>query len=198
MDGQTGLKSDLTIQTSSGTETISYLNDVLGEEGTTYVRYRDTNCGPRCVPIRVFQLVPTSSSDDGDSYKCNITVSTVANVTHIQHELPDENARNGAAAIALTGFVITDTNDTGISFEAVRFNNATEWGVRRPKDPVKMAAKVSLFSIGSIANLDRHNPVVPVPDGRQVQEGVKLVVTWRYGMSCCTLVHPCGGRGCHG
>jgi len=54
-------------------------------------------------------------------------------------------------------------------------------------NPDLVASVVGLFTIGSLANMDRHNPRSEV-DGMRLNAGVRLLVVWHYVYLCLSII----------
>lgn len=176
-----------------------------GEQGTVYVT--NGTCGDRCANIHVYQFISTadltnpklSAKDkEGDFFDCKVEVSKVNNAMLDVHFLPDNIARRAAGAIGLSGFAIKAPQ--GFSFQSVLYNTATTWGQDVSHSPEVMGTIIGLFSIGSLANMDIHNPRTEAL-GNRLHRGVRLLVVWHYGMCLFRLLRCvviCGVRGVGG
>jgi len=55
------------------------------------------------------------------------------------------------------------------------------------RNPDMVASVIGLFTVGSLANMDRHNPRVEV-DGMRLNVGVRLLVVWHYVYLCLCII----------
>ncbi|KAF8543372.1 hypothetical protein BDD12DRAFT_821043 [Trichophaea hybrida] len=180
--GKAGVQKPFVIIDMNGTnQTVDWL-DRLGEQGTTYVT--NGTCGPRCAKIQVFKFIPNHIAQDvgsqdkqGDHFDCTVGVSSVQNAWLDEHILPDNIARRAASAIGLSGFT-TPARD-GFSFQSFLYNSATTWGRDVSHSPELMGTIIGLFTAGSLANMDRHNPKKQVL-GHVLRAGVRLLIVWPY------------------
>lgn len=92
-------------------DTIIIPASAMGKNGTTYI-YRGSNvpalansprvtCGDRCMFVWVYKN--PGKAGGPKFYQCPITVSTVSNTKHKEHDVPDAVARVAAVSIALAG-----------------------------------------------------------------------------------------------
>ncbi|CCX08813.1 Similar to hypothetical protein [Tuber melanosporum Mel28]; acc. no. XP_002836511 [Pyronema omphalodes CBS 100304] len=184
IDGQDGVAEQFTVLHNDGRkEMIDWLSNT-GEQGTVYVT--NGTCGDRCANIHVYQFISTadltnpklSAKDkEGDFFDCKVEVSKVNNAMLDVHFLPDNIARRAAGAIGLSGFAIKAPQ--GFSFQSVLYNTATTWGQDVSHSPEVMGTIIGLFSIGSLANMDIHNPRTEAL-GNRLHRGVRLLVVWHY------------------
>lgn len=115
LDGGDGLTTNLTYVDGDDRREFSLVN--AQPNSTSYLTDPDDDaCGHRCARVWAFQTV--QRNDGGTQlaaprlFECNITVSQMDNAYSPEYELPDEQARIAAGAIARQGF-----RNNGTSFQ---------------------------------------------------------------------------------
>ena len=125
----------------------------IGPNSTTYYTQQNMKCGPRCKQLCAYENNGVSAF----YYECNVTVSTVSNVSYPSQNVSDENARRAAGAIGLQGYQ-QYWNSTAMS-QFQRFPNESTYG-HFVGDEAQMASLMRQFAIGVFVIADDIMPLI--------------------------------------
>jgi hypothetical protein len=176
IDGGDGSKHNITVMLdSSGRKEYVVFPIAAGSFQTTYVTRPSKTCGDGYATIHALE----ASTQNPFFYKCNVTVSKVANAMRREHEIGIDLRNMAANAIALQGYAVSSlTNDTDLQYQT--YPAQAIYGAPQNGSVISMEFLMAQFAIGVVAVAAQNNPTLIVP-GDQPQAGVTLSVTsWKY------------------
>ena len=140
----------------------------IGPDSITYYTQKNRECGPRCQELCAYE----NNGVAAFYYECNVTVSTVSNVSYPSQNVSDENAVMAAGAIGLQGsYFLTPMS------QYQRFPAGSFYG-NFVGDGAQMASRMSQFAVGVFATADDIMPLIEEPGvtGLLPLQGVHLSV----------------------
>jgi hypothetical protein len=168
------------------------LNTVrVGPGAVTYIGLLNSTCGPRCTELYVLQSVDNETITSPAFFKCNSTVTNVANIdqyvqsnqTHALYDLPDTQARIFAGAIGWSGFNFTDADN----YQYVRYPIDSYWSPNGPVNETDVAALIMEFAIEAIAALDNNGPRMIVAGWYPVPSQCVQVI-WKWAITLLAVI----------
>jgi hypothetical protein len=142
----------------------------IGPNSTTYYNKQNMTCGPRCKEICAYE----NNGVAAFYYECNVTVSTVSNVSYPSQNVSDDNAVMAAGAIGLQGYQ-QYSNSTPLS-QFQQFPAKSTYG-HFVGDGALMASRMSQFAVGVFVTADEIMPFIQEPvTGLLPLQGVHLSV----------------------
>lgn len=142
----------------------------IGPNSTTYYTQQNMECGPRCKELCAYE----NNGVAAFYYECNVTVSTVSNVSYPSQNVSDKNALMAAGAIGLQGYQQYSNSQPMSQYQ--QFPAESTYG-HFVGDGVQMASLMSQFAIGVFVTADKIMQPIRVPvDGLLPLQGVRLSV----------------------
>jgi hypothetical protein len=148
----------------------------IGPNSTTYYTQLDMTCGDRCKEICAYE----NNGAAAFYYECNITVSTVSNVTYPSQNVSVANALMAAGAIGLQGYQQYSGSQPTSQYQ--QFPAQSTYGTF-VGDGADMASLMSQFAIGVFVTADTIMQPIETPvTGLLPLQGVQLSVDNLVGM----------------
>jgi hypothetical protein len=169
IEGGDSSGASITVDTEQGNMTIA-IPTPFGLDATMYMVNTTETCGPGCSQISAFESSPTEPW----FYRCNVTVSKVANATRPEHEVNTNLSDIAASAIALQGYGVLSFNDTVLQQQV--YPAESLYGVALNGSTEEMASLLSRFTIGAIAGIAENNNALQ-RSGTEPRRGTKLSIT---------------------
>jgi hypothetical protein len=148
----------------------------IGPNSTTYYTQLGMDCGERCKSTCAYE----NNGKAAFYYECNVTVSTVSNVTYLSQNVSDENALMAAGAIGLQGYQAWSNKEPMSQYQ--QFPNESTYG-QFVGDGPSMASLMSRYAIGVFVTADQIMAEINDPvQGFLPLQGVTLSIDKVWGM----------------
>jgi hypothetical protein len=142
----------------------------IGPNSTTYYTQQNMECGPRCKELCAYE----NNGVAAFYHECNVTVSTVSNVSYPSQNVSDKNALMAVGAIGLQGYQ-QYSNSRPMSQYQQFPAESTYWHF--VGDGARMASLMSQFAIGVFVTAAKIMNPIPAPvSGLLPLQGVCLSV----------------------
>ncbi|KAH8746190.1 hypothetical protein BGZ57DRAFT_777929, partial [Hyaloscypha finlandica] len=142
----------------------------IGPNSTTYYTQQNMECGPRCKELCAYE----NNGVAAFYHECNVTVSTVSNVSYPSQNVSDKNALMAAGAIGLQGYQQYSNSRPMSQYQ--QFPAESTYG-HFVGDGAQMASLMSQFAIGVFVTADKIMNPIPAPvSGLLPLQGVCLSV----------------------
>ena len=174
LDNVNGSSQKFTVQKDGAPFTPDF--ESIGPNSTTYYTQLDMTCGDRCKEICAYE----NNGAAAFYYECNITVSTVSNVTYPSQNVSVANALMAAGAIGLQGYQQYSGSQPTSQYQ--QFPAQSTYGTF-VGDGADMASLMSQFAIGVFVTADTIMQPIETPvTGLLPLQGVQLSVDNLVGM----------------
>jgi len=167
-DNVNGSTESFTVEKDGKLYTLDF--ESIGPNSTTYYTQQNMECGPRCKELCAYE----NNGVAAFYYECNVTVSTVSNVSYPSQNVSDENAVMAAGAIGLQGYQQYSNSQPMSQYQ--QFPAESTYG-HFVGDGAQMASLMSQFAVGVFAIADEiMQPIQHPVTGLLPLQGVHLSV----------------------